>query len=85
MSNAIISVKNLTKKYDDFEAVKGISFDVMEGEIFGLLGPNGAGKTTTLRMISTMLKPTSGSVTVAGFDTQKNPEEVRSKIGFLTG
>jgi len=79
------------KKTDESEmpsranSVDDISFECKPGKIFSLLGPNGAGKTTTLRMISTMLKPTSGTVTVAGFDTQKNPEEVRSKIGFLTG
>ena len=66
-------------------SVDDISFECKPGKIFSLLGPNGAGKTTTLRIISTMLKPTSGSVCVAGFDTEKNPEEVRSKIGFLTG
>jgi ABC-2 type transport system ATP-binding protein len=66
MSNAIIKVSNLTKKYGDFEAVKGISFEVMEGEIFGLLGPNGAGKTTTLEIIETLRDKTSGEVIVDG-------------------
>jgi len=66
------------------EALKGISFVCKPGEIFGLLGPNGAGKTTTLRCISTLIKPTSGQITVNGFDSQKNDRQVRSIIGFLT-
>jgi ABC-2 type transport system ATP-binding protein len=77
----IISVKNLTKKYGDFEAVKGISFDVMEGEIFGLLGPNGAGKSTTLEIIETLRDKTSGQVTVDGLDLDKSPGEIKKIIG----
>jgi sodium transport system ATP-binding protein len=67
------------------DAVAGISFACRPGRIFSLLGPNGAGKTTTLRMIATLLKPTSGSIEVAGFDTAKDPQEVRRRLGFLTG
>lgn len=81
MSNVIISVKNLVKKYGSFEAVKGISFDVMEGEIFGLLGPNGAGKSTTLEIIETLRQKTSGSVTVDGFDLDKAPNDIKQAIG----
>lgn len=81
MSNPIISVKNLVKKYADFEAVKGISFDVSEGEIFGLLGPNGAGKSTTLEIIETLRVKTSGSITVAGFDLDKDAKEIKKIIG----
>jgi ABC-2 type transport system ATP-binding protein len=77
----IISVKNLTKKYGDFEAVKGISFDVYEGEIFGLLGPNGAGKSTTLEIIETLREKTKGEVTVNGFDLDKQPGEIKRIIG----
>jgi ABC-2 type transport system ATP-binding protein len=77
----IISVKNLTKKYGDFEAVKGISFDVMEGEIFGLLGPNGAGKSTTLEIIETLRDKTSGEVTVDGLDLDRSPGEIKKIIG----
>jgi sodium transport system ATP-binding protein len=66
-------------------AVSGVSFSCQPGRVFTLLGPNGAGKTTALRMISTMLKPSSGTIKVAGFDTVQNPEEVRRRIGFLTG
>lgn len=67
------------------EAVSQVSFTCQPGRIFSLVGPNGAGKTTVLRMIATMLKPNSGTIQVAGFDTQKEPEQVRKKIGFLTG
>ena len=77
----IISVKELTKKYGDFEAVKGISFDVKEGEIFGLLGPNGAGKSTTLEIIETLRDKTGGVVTVDGFDLDKSPGEIKKIIG----
>lgn len=81
MSKVIISVKDLVKKYGPFEAVKGISFDVMEGEIFGLLGPNGAGKSTSLEIIETLRDKTSGQVTVAGFDLDKQPDEIKKIIG----
>src|SRR2546423_5141427 len=81
MANTIISVKNLVKKYGEFEAVKGISFDVYEGEIFGLLGPNGAGKTTTLEIIETLRKKTSGDITVDGLDVDKSPNEIKKIIG----
>jgi sodium transport system ATP-binding protein len=64
-------------------AVAGISFMCQPGRVFTLLGPNGAGKTTTLRMIATLLKPTSGSITVAGFDVVREPQEVRKKMGSL--
>ena len=77
----IISVKNLTKKYGDFEAVKGISFDVHEGEIFGLLGPNGAGKSTTLEIIETLRTKTSGTVIVDGIDLDKAPDQIKKIIG----
>jgi ABC-2 type transport system ATP-binding protein len=81
MANSIISVKNLVKNYGHFEAVKGISFEVYEGEIFGLLGPNGAGKSTTLEIIETLRTKTSGEVTVAGFDLDKHPGDIKKIIG----
>ena len=81
MSKAIIQVNNLVKKYGDFEAVKGISFEVMEGEIFGLLGPNGAGKTTTLEIIETLRKKTSGQIIVDGKDLDKDPQGIKNIIG----
>src|SRR5882724_8926030 len=80
-SEAIISVKNLVKKYGDFEAVKGISFDVYNGEIFGLLGPNGAGKSTTLEIIETLREKTSGTITVDGIDLDRKPDEIKKIIG----
>jgi ABC-2 type transport system ATP-binding protein len=77
----IITVKDLVKSYGDFKAVKGISFEVKEGEIFGLLGPNGAGKSTTLEIIETLREKTSGSVMVGGFDLDKSPESIKKMIG----
>jgi ABC-2 type transport system ATP-binding protein len=77
----IISVKNLVKNYGHFEAVKGISFDVKEGEIFGLLGPNGAGKSTTLEIIETLREKTSGEVIVDSFDLDKNHDRIKEIIG----
>jgi ABC-2 type transport system ATP-binding protein len=80
---AILEVKNLVKKYGDFTAVKGISFDIKEGEIFSLLGPNGAGKTTTISMLSTLYTPTSGEATVGGHSITKEPMAVRNLIGVV--
>jgi len=77
----IISVKNLVKSYGDFKAVKGISFDVFEGEIFGLLGPNGAGKSTTLEIIETLREKTSGEVMVNGLNIEESPEAIKKIIG----
>ena len=81
MSDIIISVKNLVKNYGDFEAVKGISFDVKRGEIFGLLGPNGAGKSTTLEIIETLREKTSGEIFVDGFNLDNSPNEIKKIIG----
>jgi len=78
-----VEVKDLVKKYKNFAAVRGISFEIREGEIFGLIGPNGAGKTTTLRIIATLLKPTSGNVKVFGYDVIKESEKVRELISYL--
>lgn len=85
----MITVEHLTKQFDDiqngaFTALDDVSFEVRPGEVFGLLGPNGAGKTTCLRILSTVLKPTSGRASIAGFDVVANPEKVRSRIGFLS-
>lgn len=85
----MIHVRHLRKKYNDlkagnFIALDGISFDAMPGQIFGLLGPNGAGKTTALRILSTVLKPTSGSIMVNGFDVLAQPDQVRHQIGFVS-
>ena len=81
MSNSIIRVENLVKNYGQFEAVKSVSFNVEEGEIFGLLGPNGAGKSTTLEIIETLRPKTSGKVLVNGFDLDKEPGEIKKIIG----
>jgi len=79
--------KTLSDKFPDgkIHAVAGIQFECQPGRIFTLLGPNGAGKTTALRMIATLLKPTKGSIKVAGFDTVEEPQEIRKRLGFLTG
>jgi ABC-2 type transport system ATP-binding protein len=80
---AILEVHNLVKKYGDFTAVKGISFEIQEGEIFSLLGPNGAGKTTTISVLSTLYAPTSGDVTVGGHSVTQDPMAVRRLIGMV--
>lgn len=77
--------KELNSTEEKAIAVQDVSFTCQPGRVFSLLGPNGAGKTTTLRMISTIFKPTSGSIKIAGIDAVKNPNEARKKIGFLTG
>lgn len=81
MNRPIIVVKDLVKRYGDFTAVDGLSFEVQQGEIFGLLGPNGAGKTTTLEIIETLRAKTSGSVQVDGFDLDKEPNKIKEIIG----
>ena len=80
---AIISVKKLTKKFDDFVAVDNISFDVQEGEVFAFLGPNGAGKTTTIKMLTTLLNPTSGTIMLNNFDVVKNSRDTRKSFGIV--
>ncbi|MCB1940388.1 MAG: ATP-binding cassette domain-containing protein, partial [Rhodocyclaceae bacterium] len=84
-----VTVQGLVKEYDDFQrgtirAVDGLSFEAHAGEIMGLLGPNGAGKTTTLRILATLLQPTSGVTLVNGFDCHTQPELVRRQIGFIS-
>ena len=80
---AIIEIKSLTKTFGKIQAVRGIDLNIEKGEIFGLLGPNGAGKTTTIGMLCTIVRPTSGSATLAGFDVVKNPAEVRRQVGIV--
>ena len=79
----VISVKNLTKKYGNHKAVRGISFDVQEGELFAFLGENGAGKSTTINILCTILGRTSGEVSIMGFDPDRNGDEVRNRIGIV--
>lgn len=81
--NNIIEVKNLTKRFDDFTAVDNISFNVKAGEIFGFLGPNGAGKTTTIRILTTLLHPTSGEILVDGNNPVNQQYEVRCSFGIV--
>src|SRR6202171_2639276 len=78
-----IDVQNIVKKFADFTAVNGITFAVEEGEVFGLLGPNGAGKSTLIRMLTTLLLPTSGSARINGFDVVKQQDDVRRSIGVI--
>ena len=84
MKKKVITTQNLTKKFGNFTAVDNISFSVSEGEIFGFLGANGAGKTTAMRMLCGLSKPTSGYGTVAGFDIEKQSEEVKKNIGYMS-
>jgi len=79
-----IEVTNLTKSFGDFVAVDSINFQVKKGEIFGFLGPNGAGKSTTIRMLCGVLKPTSGTGKVAGFDIKTQPEKIKRCIGYMS-
>ena len=79
----MIETKDLTKQFNGFTAVDHINISVKEGEIFGLLGPNGAGKTTTISMLITLLRPTEGTATVAGYDVKKDPDKVRKHIGVV--
>lgn len=81
MAEIILSVNKLTKKYDDKAVVKGISFEVQKGEVFGILGPNGAGKTTTLEMIETLRPIDGGSAMVDGLDVATNPQQIKEIIG----
>ncbi|MCD6545912.1 MAG: ABC transporter ATP-binding protein [Thermotogae bacterium] len=79
----VVEVNNLKKLYGSLEAIKGINFTIEEGEIFGLIGPNGAGKTTTLRIVSTLLRPSSGTVKIFGYDVVSNPGSIRKLISYL--
>ncbi len=79
----MIKIKNLTKRYEKLTAVDDLNLEIKENEVFGLLGPNGAGKTTVIHMLATLLKPTSGSATVNGFDIQSQPAKVRASIGIV--
>jgi ABC-2 type transport system ATP-binding protein len=83
MSVPLIEASELTKQFGSVQALTGLTFRVMPGEIYGLLGPNGAGKTTTIKALIGLVEPTSGKVTVEGFDPTKHPLEVKSRIGYV--
>ncbi len=83
MNEYVIETDNLTKRFKHVTAVDGLDLSIQRGEIFGLLGPDGAGKTTTIRMLCAIMDPTEGSARVAGFDTVKEPEEIKKRIGYM--
>ncbi|MCJ7826682.1 MAG: ABC transporter ATP-binding protein, partial [Demequinaceae bacterium] len=83
--NPVIQIFHLTKKYGGFTAVRDLSLDIHQGEIFGFLGPNGAGKTTTIRSVLDLLRPTAGSATILGLDTHEHSVELRRSVGYLPG
>jgi ABC-2 type transport system ATP-binding protein len=82
-SAAMLRVRNLVKTFGEFTAVRDISFDVQRGEIFAFLGPNGAGKTTTIKMLTTLLDPTSGEITIDGLRAESSPNEIRKRFGIV--
>lgn len=82
-SDAIVSIQRVSKRYGPVAAVSDVSLEVRRGEVLGLLGPNGSGKTTLLRMLTGYLAPTAGRITVAGFDTERQPMEARRRIGYV--
>jgi len=84
MKETVIKTNKLTKRFGDFVAVDGITFEVHKGEIFGFLGANGAGKTTAMRLLCGLSIPSSGEATVAGFDVFKQPEEIKKNIGYMS-
>jgi ABC-2 type transport system ATP-binding protein len=84
MTDPVISVQNLTRRFGDFVAVDHINFEVQAGEVIGYLGPNGSGKTTTIRMLLGLLKPSDGKATVLGYDVFKQSEEIRERVGYMS-
>ena len=79
----MIEVKNVTKKYGNFEAVKNINFKIEDGEIIGLLGPNGAGKSTTMNMLTGYIEQTEGEIIIDGYDMLKKPKKAKKEIGYM--
>jgi ABC-2 type transport system ATP-binding protein len=84
MNPYAVEVDNLTKRFGDFTAVDRVTFSIRRGDIFGFLGPNGAGKTTTIRILLGLLRPTAGSASVLGYDAERQPEEIRKRIGYMS-
>ena len=84
MNNAIVSVQNLTKAFNEVQAVKGISFEVEKGEVFGLVGPDGAGKTTTMRILAAILTPDSGTAEILNMNTTENSEKIHDQIAYMS-
>jgi ABC-2 type transport system ATP-binding protein len=84
MTDPVISVQNLTRRFGDFVAVDHINFEVQAGEVVGYLGPNGSGKTTTIRMLLGLLKPSDGKATVLGYDVFRQSEEIRARVGYMS-
>jgi ABC-2 type transport system ATP-binding protein len=84
MMEAVVHVENLVKKFGDFTAVDGVSFEVYRGEVLGYLGPNGSGKTTTIRMLLGLLRPTAGRASVLGFDVERQAESIRPLVGYMS-
>ncbi|MFN8589078.1 MAG: ABC transporter ATP-binding protein [Candidatus Eisenbacteria bacterium] len=84
MSDPVVRLDGLVKRFGDFAAVDQVSFDIGRGEIFGILGPNGSGKTTTIRMLCGLLSPSGGSATVAGADILREPDRVKARIGYMS-
>ncbi|MHB8919397.1 MAG: ATP-binding cassette domain-containing protein, partial [Desulfocucumaceae bacterium] len=80
----VVSTRDLTRKFGAFTAVDHLSINIRQGEIYGFLGPNGSGKSTTIRMLCGILEPTSGSGSVLGYDLAREPEKVKSKIGYMS-
>lgn len=81
--DSLISVRSFSKAYEGVPAVEGVSFGVRAGEILGVIGPNGAGKTTTMRALATLIQPSNGVMSVAGFDTQQDPVEVKRRLAYI--
>src|SRR5574341_420972 len=84
MTEPVISVENLTRRFGDFVAVDHVHFDVHEGEVVGYLGPNGSGKTTTIRMLLGLLRPSEGVAQVLGYDIVQQSEQLRARVGYMS-